>query len=83
MGRMPEEPQVEQVEQAEQAGQAGQAEPPPEEDWLEEDLPPEPEGEGPDWQRIAVIAGFIALIVAVAVFFVWTYLIPTGRSSGL
>lgn len=77
MGRMPEEPQVDEADDAEQAEQ------PAPEEWLEEDLPPEPTGEGPDWPRIAVIAGFIALIVAIAVFFVWTYLIPTGNQSGL
>ncbi|HYZ01659.1 MAG TPA: hypothetical protein VFA92_09205 [Candidatus Binatia bacterium] len=70
---MPEEPQVEEAEQAQE---------PPEEDWLEEELPPDDQG-GTDWRRIGVIAGFVALIVAIAVFFVWTYLIPTGSQSGL
>ena len=85
MGRMPEEPRVEHAGPEVEPG----AEPvpeqprPPDADWLEEDLPPEPEGEGPDWRRIAVIAGFIVLIVAIAVFFVWTYLIPTGSQTGL
>lgn len=83
MGRMPDEPRVEEAEDAAQAEQAEQPEQPAPEEWLEEDLPPERTGEGPDWPRIAVIAGFVALIVAIAVFFVWTYLIPTGNQSGL
>lgn len=80
MGRMPDDPRVGEARPADEAEEAGQ---PAQEDWLEEDLPPERAGEGPDWPRIAVIAGFIALIVAIAVFFVWTYLIPSAGPSGL
>ena len=55
---------------------------PTEQDWLEDELPPDDQ-RGTDWRRVGVIAGFVALIVAIAVFFVWTYLIPTGSQSGL
>lgn len=83
MGGMPDDPRVEEAPPARKVEEAEDAEQPPQEDWLEEDLPPERTGEGPDWPRIAVIAGFIALIVAIALFFVWTYLIPAASSSGI
>lgn len=80
MGRMPDEPQVDEAEQAPHPPE-DPAEP-TEQDWLEDELPPD-DRRGTDWRRVGVIAGFVALIVAIAVFFVWTYLIPTGSQSGL
>lgn len=73
MERMPEEPRVEETEGAQQR---------PHEDWLEDELPPDDQ-QGTDWRQIGLIAAFLALIVGIAVFFVWTYLIPTGGQTGL
>jgi hypothetical protein len=79
---MSEEPRVEQAEHA--AGPRTEpVDSPPEpleEDWLEGELPPDDQT-GVDWKRAAVIAAFIAVTVGIAVFFVWTYLLPSASTG--